>query len=83
MINELSGTAGEKPFTFAKDQIPACLPLYRGIHICSDNFMKAFRYAYGQDSTILAKCCQDATSNPDYTVSNDPNYNPLFNSSMF
>ena len=45
--------------------------------------MKAFRYAYGQDSTTLAKCCQDATSNPDYVVTTDPSYNPLFNANMF
>lgn len=45
--------------------------------------MKAFRFAYGQDSTILAKCSQDATNNPDYMVSNDPSYNPLINSNMF
>lgn len=35
--------------------IPTFLPIYRGIHICTENFKKAFKECYKQDSSVLAR----------------------------
>ena len=35
--------------------IPAFLPIYRGIHICTENFKRAFKECYKQDSSVLAR----------------------------
>ena len=43
-----------EPFLLKPNVIPTFLPIYRGIHICTENFKRAFRVCYKQDSSILA-----------------------------
>lgn len=45
------------PFTLDKTQIPNCLPVQRGIHLCNENFVKVFKEAYGEESSSLAIKC--------------------------
>ena len=45
------------PFILDKTQIPNCLPLQRGIHLCNENFVKVFKEAYSEESSSLAVKC--------------------------
>ena len=45
------------PFTLDRTQIPNCLPVQRGIHLCNENFVKVFKEAYGEESSALAAKC--------------------------
>ena len=40
--------------TLDKTLIPSCLPIQRGIHLCNDNFVKMFKFAYNEESSSLA-----------------------------
>ena len=51
-------------------QIPVYLPMYRGLHICSRNFVKHFRESIKEDSNRLAGIVDS-----EYKQGNDNNHN--------
>ena len=43
------------PFVVAKNgEVPKFLPIYRGLHICSENFVRRFKKEFAKNSTDLA-----------------------------
>ena len=43
------------PFVVAKNgEVPKFLPIYRGLHICSENFVRRFKKEFAKNSADLA-----------------------------
>lgn len=51
LIQQLSAEPfEERKFQLVKEEMPTFLPIYRGMHICCDEFVKNFRNAYAEDA---------------------------------